>query len=143
MRGPVFGPVMRSLDPIAVTRKDPRKDLTDVLEQGVRILQKGRSIVIFPQSTRSYEFDPERFNTLGVKLASRAQVPIIPIALKTDFWSNGVILRGFGKLKRREPIHIEFGPPVRLSGRGKEEHRKIIDFISSRLKAWGVPVIPR
>ncbi|MCX7786678.1 MAG: 1-acyl-sn-glycerol-3-phosphate acyltransferase [Spirochaetes bacterium] len=143
VRGPVFGPVMRSLDPIAVTRKDPRKDLTDVLEQGVRILEKGRSIVIFPQSTRSYEFDPARFNTLGIKLASRAHVPIIPVAIKTDFWSNGVILRGFGKLNREEPIHIEFGPPVSLTGRGKEEHRKIIEFISNRLREWGVPVIPR
>lgn len=141
--GPVFGPIMRSLDPIAVTRVDPRKDLTDVLEQGVQILKRGRSIVIFPQSTRSYNFDPARFNTLGVKLASRAQVPLIPIAVKTDFWSNGAILRGFGKLKRKEPIHIEFGPPLTLTGRGKEEHRKIIDFISSRLKEWGIPMITR
>ncbi|MFQ3620340.1 MAG: lysophospholipid acyltransferase family protein [Spirochaetales bacterium] len=141
VKGPVFGPIMRSLDPIAVTRKDPRKDLTEVLEQGARILAKGRSLVIFPQSTRSYEFDPSRFNTLGVKLASRAQVLVIPLALKTSFWGNGLLLRGFGKLNRQDPIHFEFGPPIPITGRGKEEHRKIVDFISSRLAGWGVPVL--
>ncbi len=140
VEAPIFGPIMRSLHPIPVTRKDPRKDLVDVLEQGVEILKNGRSLVIFPQSTRSDVFDPGRFNTLGIKLALRAGVPLIPVALKTDFWGNGLILRGFGKLHRTEPINIEFGEAITPSGKGREEHRQVIEFISSRLKEWGVPV---
>jgi len=139
-RGPVFGPVMRAVDPITVTRRDPRKDLTDVLTQGAEKLARGRSIIIFPQSTRHVVFDPAKFNSLGVKLAARAGVPVIPFALKTDFWTNGLILHGFGPLKRKEPIHIEFGEAGPVSGRGKCVHERIVEFITGRMNAWGVPV---
>jgi 1-acyl-sn-glycerol-3-phosphate acyltransferase len=140
VKGPVFGPIMSALDPITVTRKDPRKDLTDVLTQGAEKLARGRSIVIFPQSTRSVLFDPSKFNSLGIKLAARAGVPIIPAAIKTDFWTNGAILHGFGPLDRRQPINIEFGEALTITGRGKAEHQRIVEFISDRLRSWNVPV---
>jgi 1-acyl-sn-glycerol-3-phosphate acyltransferase len=140
VKGPVFGPIMSSLDPITVTRKDPRKDLTDVLTQGAEKLARGRSIVIFPQSTRSVIFDSGKFNSLGIKLAARAGVPIIPAAIKTDFWTNGKILHGFGPLDRKQSIRIEFGEPMAITGRGRNEHQRIVEFISDRMKTWNVPV---
>jgi 1-acyl-sn-glycerol-3-phosphate acyltransferase len=141
VKGPIFGPIMRAVDPITVTRKDARKDLTDVMTQGTEKLARGKSILIFPQSTRYDHFDIAKFNSLGVKLASRAGVPVIPIALKTDFWTNGKILHGFGPLRRGEPIHIEFGEAIPVSGRGKAEHQAVVDFISSRLRDWGVRIV--
>ena len=55
-----------------------------VLEGGKQRLQKGISIIVFPQTTRTVRFEPENFNSIGVKLAQRAKVPIIPLALRTD-----------------------------------------------------------
>lgn len=130
---PVFGHLMKSLRPIAVTRKDPREDLKTVLHQGEEILNSGRSLVIFPQSTRRLHFDPEHFNTLGVKLAKRAGVPVIPIALKTDFWKKGKLLGEFGPVGRPRDIYISFGEPMTIQGTGKEEHHKIIGFIQDLL----------
>ena len=141
-KGPFFGPIMAARDFITVTRKDPRKDLVDVLTQGLEKLKAGKSIFLFPQSTeraRSYVFDPAKFNSLGIKLASRAGVPVIPAAVKTDFWSDGKYLRGFGKLKRKEPIYFEFGEALPVSGRGKLEHERALAFILGRLKDWKVP----
>ena len=134
---------MRSLDPVAVTRTDPRKDLTDVLTQGPEKIAGGRSLVIFPQATvrtRSVTFNPAMFNSLGVKLASRAGVPAIPVAIKTDFWGDGRIFRDLGTVRRKEPIYFEFGEPLTVSGRGKQEHEHITGFIASRMRSWGVPV---
>lgn len=142
-KGPFFGPIMKARDFITVTRKDPRKDLTDVLTQGQEKLKSGRSICLFPQSTeraRSVVFDPSKFNSLGIKLASRAGVPVVPAAVKTDFWGDGKYLRGFGKLNRSEPIRIEFGEAIPVSGRGKDEHQKCLDFILGRLREWKVPI---
>ena len=84
---------MRSRNPIVVGRTDPRKDLEAVMNGGVELLKNGISIVIFPQSTRSVEFKPEEFNSLGVKLAKKAGVDVVPIALKTDFWGNGKLIK--------------------------------------------------
>lgn len=134
---PVFGRVMRSRDPIAVSRTNPREDLKAVLEGGVARLRKGMSLVIFPQTTRVPEFDPKDFNTIGVKLAKRAEIPAIPLALKTDAWGNGGLVKDFGKIDPSKTIHFAFGAPLRIRERGNEEHEAIIRFITEHLKAWG------
>ncbi len=134
---PVFGPVMRSRDPVVVTRVNPREDLKIVLEEGVKRLKAGRSVIVFPQSTRSFMFKPEEFNTLGVKLALRAGVPVLPVALKTDAWGVGRYLKDFGPLDERKKVHISLGEPMNIMGRGVEEHEKVIRFIQEKLQEWG------
>ena len=134
---PVFGPIMRSRDPITVGRSNPREDLEAVIRGGVERLRRGVSIVVFPQSTRSPVFNPDAFNTLGVKLASKAAVPVMPIAVKTDFWGDEGLFRGFGPIRPERTIHIEFGRPFKVAGRGRDEHLEIVQFITSRLRRWG------
>jgi len=134
---PVFGHVMRSRDPIAVRRTNPREDLKAVLEGGAARLGKGISLVIFPQTTRVPEFDPRQFNTIGIKLAKRAGVPVVPLALKTDAWGNGRYLKDFGRVDPSKKVFFEFGKPLMIMDRGTEEHQQIIDFISGKLKEWG------
>jgi 1-acyl-sn-glycerol-3-phosphate acyltransferase len=134
---PVFGHVMRSRDPVVVGRVSPREDLKTVLDEGVKKLGAGRSIVVFPQSTRSVVFDPAEFNSLGVKLASRAGVPVVPVALKTDAWGIGKYVKEFGPLDIRKKVHFAFGEPMRAEGRGNDAHEKVIRFIQERLEEWG------
>jgi 1-acyl-sn-glycerol-3-phosphate acyltransferase len=136
IKHPLFGDVMKTRNPVVVGRTDPRKDLEAVMNGGLDLLKNGISIVIFPQSTRSVEFKPEEFNSLGVKLARKADVDIVPIALKTDFWGNGKLIKELGPLDRNKHIHIKFGEPMHISGNGKEENQKIIDFIKSSLEEW-------
>jgi 1-acyl-sn-glycerol-3-phosphate acyltransferase len=133
---PVFGPVMRSRDPILVGRTNPREDLKAVLEGGAKKLQSGQSIIIFPQSTRSRIFIPEEFNTLGIKLALKANVPVIPIALKTDAWGIGKLMKEFGSIDTGNKVHFAIGAPMAIQNRGAEEHQKIVDFISGKLAQW-------
>jgi 1-acyl-sn-glycerol-3-phosphate acyltransferase len=136
VRHPLFGDVMKSRNPIVVGRTDPRKDLDAVMNGGFERLNNGISIVIFPQSTRSVEFKPEEFNSLGVKLAKKAGVEVVPIALKTDFWGNGKLIKELGPLDSHKHIHIKFGEPMKITGNGKEENQRIIDFIKASLGEW-------
>lgn len=139
-KGRIWGPIMRSRDPIVVSRKDPRADLEAVLVGGAERLARGISIIIFPQGTRSDTFDRSRFNSLGIKLAAKAGVPVVPIAVKTDYWGNGALLRGFGPVHRNRAVHIEFGEPIVVEGRGKIQHEQCLDFIEGRLRSWGAAV---
>jgi len=136
VEGPIFGPIMRSREPIAVGRKNAREDLDTVLSAGKELLGRGKSIIVFPQSTRTPAFRREEFNSLGVKLAARASVPVVPVAVKTDFWGDKGLFRGFGKVRPRLTIHIEFGRPIDVTGRGKEVHVAIMDFIEERQNRW-------
>ena len=134
---PVFKHIMRSRDPITVGRTNPRDDLKTVFEGGEARLKAGRSIVIFPQTTRTEVFHPEEFNTIGIKLAKRAGVPVVPVALKTDAWGNGKYLKDYGKIDPSKKVWFDFGAPMTITGRGDEEHQRIIEFISGKLKEWG------
>lgn len=136
----LFGPVIRSRNPIVVKRINPREDFHVVMNKGKELLSKGISIIIFPQSTRNAVFNPEEFNSLGVKLARAAGVHIIPTALKTDFWENGTYLKDIGPVSRNKPIHIVFDKPMEVTGSGKDEHKQIVKFIISNLQKWGATI---
>jgi 1-acyl-sn-glycerol-3-phosphate acyltransferase len=136
LTAPVFGPVMRSRDPVVVGRTNPREDLKTVLDEGAKKLGAGRSLVVFPQSTRSVVFDPDEFNTLGIKLALRARVPVVPVALKTDAWGIGKKIKEFGPVDIKKKVHFAFGGPMQVTGRGTEEHKKVILFIQEKLRQW-------
>ncbi len=133
---PLFGHIMRSRNPIVVSRKNSKQDLLNVLSQGKEILASGRSIVIFPEGSRQKEFNPEKFNSLGIKLAKEAGVPVIPVAIKTDFWGNGKIIKDIGPVRRNEPICMSFGEPIYITGAGKAEHKQVVDFISRKVEEF-------
>ena len=136
-RYPVIGWVMQALDFIAVHRKNPREDLKVVLDAGQHRIQQGCSVVVFPQATRSVEFDVEGFNTLGIKLASRNGVPVVPVAVKTDFQQNGKWIKELGPIDPQKEIYFKFGEPLVVEGKGRQAHQDVIDFIVQNLLAWG------
>jgi len=136
MRYPVFKHVLRSLDPIVVDRINPRQDFRTVMEEGLTNLKNNISVLIFPQTTRELRFDPKKFNTLGIKLAKRGKVPVIPVAVKTDAWGMGRWAKDFGKFDPSKPVRVSFGEPVHISGNGKSEHRSTVDFIRTKLSDW-------
>ncbi|KAF0182219.1 MAG: 1-acyl-sn-glycerol-3-phosphate acyltransferase [Nitrospirae bacterium] len=133
---PVFRHIMRSRDPITVGRSNPREDLVAVMDGGSARLRAGRSIIIFPQTTRTPVFDPEQFNTIGVKLAKKAGVPVVPVALKTDAWGNGRFIKEFGRIDTAKKVSFAFGHPLVVQGRGAEEHAMVIRFIQEKLAVW-------
>lgn len=133
---PFFKHVMRSRNPIVVGRANPREDLRTVLEEGHNRLNANISVVIFPQTTRSIDFDPQKFNSLGVKLAKRSEVPVIPVALKTDAWGIGRRFKDLGKIRPAKSVRITFGDPMMVRGSGKEAHKFIVDFIVKKMDSF-------
>jgi 1-acyl-sn-glycerol-3-phosphate acyltransferase len=140
LRYPLFGAILRATSPIRVTRDNPRQDLRAVLEEGQRRLANGRLVVIFPQATRRPAFTPAAFNSIGVKLAARAGVPVIPLALRTDFQGTGRWIKDFGPLDREKPVFFEFGEPLRIRHNERDVHAASLAFIGDRMREWGVPV---
>ncbi|MBM4170862.1 MAG: 1-acyl-sn-glycerol-3-phosphate acyltransferase [Ignavibacteria bacterium] len=134
---PFFGKVATARNPIVVGRKNPKEDLITVLEDGSSRIKNGLSVIIFPQRTRSKKFDPSLFNSLGVKLAKRNNVPVIPIAIVTDAWGNGKLIKEFGKIDPTKEVKMAFGEPMEIIGNGNEQHEKSVYFIKSKLTEWG------
>ena len=132
---PCLGPVLAARDPIALGRANPREDLKLVMDDGQRILASGRSVIVFTQGTRRSNVEPGDFNSLAVKLARKANVPVVPIALKTDAWGEGSLIKDIGPINPKLPIHVRFGAPVEIKG-AREEHTAIVDFIKNSFDSW-------
>ena len=137
---PLFGPLMRTAGAIGVGRKDPREDLKVMMERGIAEIKNGRSIIIFPQSTRMPVFDPSKFNSIGVKMAAKAGCPVVPVALKTDLLGIGRFIRDFGKVDRSKKVWFKFGEALPPDMNKREVHARCVDFIVSSLREWGAEI---
>ncbi len=136
MKVPFFKDVLATRDVIVLGRNNPREDLKLVMEEGKKRLDAGMSLIIFPQSTRTTIFNPKKFNSIGVKLARQSGHPIIPLALKTDAWAQGKLIKDFGAVHPDRTIHFSFGQAVYVHDQGKAEHSQICAFIEESIKKW-------
>ena len=134
---PFFKHVMLSQDPIVVGRENPREDLRAMLGGGMERLEKGISMIVFPQTTRASKFNPEDFNSIGVKMAKRAGVPVVPVAIRSDAWgSEGWPVRDFGAINPEKPVRFSFGEPIEVTGNGREAQDEVVRFIREKLDTW-------
>ncbi|MEN8140557.1 MAG: lysophospholipid acyltransferase family protein [Thermodesulfobacteriota bacterium] len=134
---PIFKHILTAVKVIAVTRTNPRQDLKIVMGEGLNRLEKGCSVLVFPQTTRSTTFDPSQMSSIGVKLAKKGKVSLVPLALKTDALQNGKMIKDLGRIDPRKSVHFAFGEPLEVEGKGTAEHEVITDFIAEKLAAWG------
>ena len=107
---PVSGPVMRSLHHINVDRSDG----IGSYNEGVRYLQMGEVVGIFPEATISRSFEIKEIKTGATRLAAEAGVPLIPVIL----WGTQRMMtkdhpRDFS---RGKTIAISVGEPMRPTG---------------------------
>jgi 1-acyl-sn-glycerol-3-phosphate acyltransferase len=133
---PIFQRIVNAVEPIAVDRVNARDDFTTVMEQGQERLARGISVIVFPQTTRTLNLDRQAFNSIGIKLAKKAGVPVVPLALKTDAWGLGKLSKDYGCIRPEIPARFCFGDPMMIRGAGKNEHEEIMEFIHWKLTAW-------
>jgi len=96
---PVVSSFMRKMGMICVDRSI--NDISSV-KTSLGYLKKGEKVVIFPEGTRSSEYDEHAAKSGAVKLAERAGVPIIPVFVprKKPFFKKSTLVFG-------EPYYIE------------------------------------
>lgn len=61
------------------------KEAIKALKEGVEILKKGYSLVIFPEGTRSQGSEMGSFKPGSLKFAQKANVPIVPVTINGPY----------------------------------------------------------
>ena len=115
-RIPVFGWAMRRAGYISIDRGNPREALK-AIEEAARKIRDGRPILIFPEGHRSRDGRLQPFMKGGFSLASRARVPVVPLAITGSFaiQPRGSIL---SPPERKGRVSIRVGRPVVVGGKG-------------------------
>jgi len=131
----------RDMGLIPLGRVSPREDLMTIFREGVQAVKDGKSVLIFPQGSREPVFARKGFSSIGAKLAEKAGVPVMPIALRTDCEPtrpNGAgWFKDFGTVDTSKDIRVRCGAPI--TGSAKEMHAASFDWIKAQLDEWGLP----
>jgi 1-acyl-sn-glycerol-3-phosphate acyltransferase len=100
-----------------IDRKSIRKAV-GAINEGVRRIQRGGAMLIFPEGTRGRGRGLLPFKSGALKLATKAGAPIVPLAMTGSY-------EVFEKERRVRPgpVSVHFAPPVPTAGISVEEKR--------------------
>ena len=123
LKVPVLGYWLLKARCISLDRENPR-DAVRMINEGVKNLKDGYSMVIFPEGTRSKDGKPLPFKKGSVKLGTKAKAPIVPVTIDAAFLS-------FEKDKKFKPstITVTFGKAIDTKNLTKEEEKSLTDNI--------------
>lgn len=121
---PFFGWGLALLRPIAIDRRHGSQALKTILRVGKQRIDDGISVVIYPEGTRQPPGTIGCFTSGGAMLASRAGVPVLPVAHNSgDCWPGRSLLRFPGT------IRLRIGPPIPVAGKPPKA-------ITTEVEAW-------
>ncbi len=83
---PVYGKCIEAVRSVFIRRNDARASLR-AIEAGIELLEKGYSLGIFPEGTRSRGPQMNEFKKGSLKLATKTGVPVVPIAISGSYRS--------------------------------------------------------
>lgn len=77
---PIFGSWLLRIRSITLDREDPRAALR-AIEDGIALIHRGYSLLIFPEGTRSRGGPVKPFKKGSLRLAMKPGIPIVPITI--------------------------------------------------------------
>jgi len=99
---PLFGWALYAIGTIAIKRSNPREALKQVNDKGLSMLESGRSVLIFPEGTRTAVGEVGNYQPSAIMLAKKAGVAILPVAHNAGVcWPKGSILKHSGTITMR------------------------------------------
>ncbi len=113
---PFFGWGLRYFRPIGIDRTNPRKALKQVKEGGLKSLDEGRNLLLFPEGTRVIPGERIKYARSGPDIAIRAGVDVIPIAQNSgSFWIKDSFLKYPGL------VTVVIGEPITTKDKTSRE----------------------
>ena len=106
-RIPLWGWYVWRLGSVGINRSGGARVLKDMVEQTKAVLSQGRSIIVFPQGTRTPVGDAHPYLPGTAALYLGTGVPVVPVALNSGvFWPRRTFRKSPGL------ITVEFLPPI-------------------------------
>lgn len=127
-RAPLLGSWMPRIRSVFIENDNPRAAL-DAIYRGVEYINKGFSMAIFPEGTRSKGSEVGTFMRGALKLATKPGVPIIPVSINgtyKTFEETGVA--------RGARIDVIVHPKIETAGITRAEEKLLPDKLEEIIK---------
>lgn len=111
LRIPIFGWCMARLEMVPIDRSKRSQAWNKVAEYGVKLMDRGRWIIMFPEGTRSERGGQGNYKSGASRLAVATDALLIPIAVSSgQCWPR----RSFSFIPGR--IDVSIGTPIPAAG---------------------------
>ena len=120
---PLYGEWIRRIRSVFIERDDPRASL-EAINRGIKYIEHGFSLVIFPEGTRSKGPVPGPFHKGSLKLATKPGVPIVPVSLNGSY----KMFEEEGRLKGAE-IDILVHEPIETANMSRQEEKELTEKV--------------
>jgi 1-acyl-sn-glycerol-3-phosphate acyltransferase len=121
---PIFGTAMKSAGYISIDRQNREMALQNLEEAALRV-RNGKSLMTFPEGTRSRDGEIKAFKQGSFFVAIKSGVPIIPITII----GSGQIMPKKSLRIRPGKIRLIIDKPVETKKYTEENRRELIDKI--------------
>lgn len=129
---PLYGWWIENIRSVYIKREDARASLK-AINEGIDLIEKGFSMAVFPEGTRSRCSQMGEFKKGSLRLATKPEVPVVPIALNGTY----EVFEKYGYVHSAE-VDLVILPPVETAGLSKSEASElsvvIEDLISAELE---------
>ncbi|MCI1946079.1 lysophospholipid acyltransferase family protein [Clostridium luticellarii] len=120
---------MKQINCVFIDRQNIRESIKSINE-GIKILKSGHSMVIFPEGTRSKGPKIGEFKKGSLKLALKSRVPIVPIAIDGSYklreGNNHSILKP-------AEVKMTICKPIYIDDMSKEELSNLSTIIKQKI----------
>jgi len=127
---PILGQAMRATGQISVDRSD-RDQAIQSLQAAAREIAKGRTVLVFPEGTRSSDGMLQSFKKGGFMLAIDAQVPIIPLGISG---TRRMVPRGEWRFQPGI-VGVSLGAPISTAGLAAADRDELMVRVRDALAA--------
>lgn len=121
---------MTYFDCIFMDREDPRQSLKS-LNQAQELLERGRSVVIYPEGTRSKSGKIGEFKPGALRCALKARAPIVPVAIDGSYRA----MEAHGFWIHPAKVKVTVLPPIHTGEMEKERTKVISDEVRETIAA--------
>ncbi len=125
---PILGHAMKAIGYIPIDRTN-RKAAFESIDRAAEEVKNGKSIIIFPEGTRSSDGILQAFKKGGFILAIKSQQPIVPISIE----GSHKILRKHDWRIYPGTITVRFGKPISTRGLTVKDRDKLIEYVREEI----------
>ncbi len=125
---PLFGYAMKRAGYISIDRSN-RKSAFESLSKAADMIRNGRSVLIFPEGTRSRDGSVKDFKKGGFVLAIESGVPIVPVIIH----GTCQIMSKNGLMIRPGNVVVEIMEPIETAGYSRNNKEDLMERVRSTI----------
>lgn len=129
---PILSQAMRAVGIVEVDRSGRAAAIASVNRQTRPVIERGHSLIIYPEGTRSYHGELQPFKKGAFQMAAAAGMPILPVAIHGTWeaWKpNSPWIRG------NSHITVTIGEPIETAGIDFQELDTLRHDVHTRIGA--------